>query len=255
MLQADDWVSIVLAAGRGTRMKSELPKVAHRILGRPMIFWVLDLLCSLEIKRNIVVLGYKADFVREQLRGFPCQTVFQDQQLGTGDAVMRARPLLVDFDGNVLIICGDTPLFTRETMLFFMRSHAESGGNISVLTAVMKDAAGYGRIIRIRPDDDLICGIVEEKDASDIEKGINEVNVGVYAVNSILLFNLLDMVVPENAQHEYYLTDIVKLAVSQGEKVNAVCCASDDEAQGVNSRDDLMRAEAIMSARGLSSAL
>lgn len=249
MPRVNNWASIVLAAGKGTRMKSELPKVMHKLLGRPMIFWVLELLSGVGINRNIVVIGYKADMVSEHLMDFTCQTVVQDEQLGTGHAVMCTKSVLGRFDGNILIICGDTPLFRRDTILSFMKRHAESNSKLSVLTAVMKDASGYGRIIHPHSVEDSICGIVEEKDASELEKDIKEVNTGVYAINSAILFRLLDMVRPENAQREYYLTDIVRFAVLHGEMIRAICCASSDEALGVNSKDDLIKAEAIMSAR------
>lgn len=247
MMQANDWASIVLAAGKGTRMKSDLPKVMHRINGQPIIFWVIDLLKRLDIHLRVVVIGYKGDIVKRYVEELGCQTVEQGEQLGTGHAVMCARSVLGGFKGDVLIVCGDTPLFKRETIDFFMRSHIKSMGHISILTALMECPYGYGRIKKTGHDDMCVSGIVEEKDASDTEREIKEINTGIYAVKAPLLFKLLESVGNKNAQGEFYLTDIVGLAVSEGEKVHAICCAASDEAQGINSKEDMAKAEAIMS--------
>lgn len=248
MIQANNWASIVLAAGKGTRMKSDLPKVMHIINGQPIIFWIINLLKRLGIRLRIVVIGYKGDIVREYVEELGCRTVKQEEQLGTGHAVMCAKSVLSDFRGDVLIMCGDTPLFKRETIEFFMRTHTESNGDVSILTALMEAPSGYGRIKRKEGFDDMsVLGIVEEKDASDEEKGIKEINTGVYAVKAPILFELLSRVGNKNAQGEFYLTDIVGIAVAEGKRVHAICCAASDEAQGINSREDMVRAEIIMS--------
>jgi bifunctional UDP-N-acetylglucosamine pyrophosphorylase/glucosamine-1-phosphate N-acetyltransferase len=247
MMQANDWASIVLAAGKGTRMKSDLPKVMHSINGQPIIFWVIDLLKRLDIHLRVVVTGYKGDIVRRYVEELGCQTVEQEEQLGTGHAVMCARSVLGGFKGDILIMCGDTPLFKKETIEFFMQSHRKSMGNISILTALMECPSGYGRIKKTGLDDIYVSGIVEEKDASNTERKIKEINTGVYAVKAPLLFKLLGSVGNKNAQGEFYLTDIVGLAVSEGEKVRAICCAASDEAQGINSREDMAKAKVIMS--------
>ncbi|MGQ9811846.1 MAG: NTP transferase domain-containing protein [Dissulfurimicrobium sp.] len=246
-MQANDWAAIVLAAGKGTRMKSDLPKVMHNINGQPIIFWVIDLLKRLDIHLRVVVIGYKGDIVRRYVEGLGCQTVEQKEQLGTGHAVMCARSVLDGFKGNILIMCGDTPLFKRETIDFFMQSHIKSMSNISILTALMEHPFGYGRIKKTGLDDIYISGIVEEKDASNTERKIKEINTGVYAVKAPLLFKLLEDVGNKNAQGEFYLTDIVGVAVSKGEKVRAICCAASDEAQGINSKEDMAKAKVIMS--------
>jgi bifunctional UDP-N-acetylglucosamine pyrophosphorylase/glucosamine-1-phosphate N-acetyltransferase len=240
------WASIILAAGKGTRMKSEIPKVMHRLLGKPLIGHVLGLLRNLDIGSKVVVTGHGSDLVRDYLKKTDINLVVQEHQLGTGHATLCAKAALGEFHGNVLIICGDTPLVKESTLAFFMEDHVGSGRIISLLTAHLKDPTGYGRVLRSVSEEALIQGIVEEKDATEAQRRVTEINTGTYAVDSDFLFHALDAVDCDNVQKEYYLTDIVSIAVSEGVSAGAISAATEDEAWGVNSRMDLARAETIL---------
>ena len=170
----------------------------------------------------------------------------QEQQLGTGHAASCAKAALGEFHGNVLIICGDTPLLKENTLASFMEDHAASGRILSLLTAHLKDPTGYGRVLRSVSEDAQIQGIVEEKDATEAQRRLTEINTGTYAVDSGFLFHALDAVGCDNVQGEYYLTDIVSIAVSEGVSAGAVSAAAEDEARGINSRTELARAETIL---------
>ncbi|RKX60457.1 MAG: hypothetical protein DRP28_01225 [Thermodesulfobacteriota bacterium] len=240
------WASIILAAGKGTRMKSEVPKVMHHLLGKPIIGHVLDLLRNLDIGPRVVVAGHGGDLVRDYLKKTDIKLVVQEQQLGTGHAASCAKAALGEFHGNVLIICGDTPLLKENTLASFMEDHAASGRILSLLTAHLKDPTGYGRVLRSVSEDAQIQGIVEEKDATEAQRRLTEINTGTYAVDSGFLFHALDAVGCDNVQGEYYLTDIVSIAVSEGVSAGAVSAAAEDEARGINSRTELARAETIL---------
>ncbi|NIA08615.1 MAG: NTP transferase domain-containing protein [Nitrospiraceae bacterium] len=240
------WASIILAAGMGTRMRSKIPKVMHYLLGRPLIGYVLGLLKDLDMASKVVVIGHGSDHVRDYLVGHEVELVIQKQQLGTGHAVLCARSALERFCGKILILCGDMPLIKRETLISFMEAHERSGRSLSILTAHMKDPTGYGRVLRSVSDRAEIQGIVEEKDATEAERLVTEVNTGTYAVDSEFLFDALDSIECKNAQGEYYLTDIVGIAASRGVPVGAVSVDSEIEVWGVNSREDLAKAEDIM---------
>jgi bifunctional UDP-N-acetylglucosamine pyrophosphorylase/glucosamine-1-phosphate N-acetyltransferase len=240
------WASVVLAAGKGTRMKSDIPKVMHRLLGRPLIGYVLGLLQGLGIRRNIVVTGHGGEMVREYVNSLGASAVVQEPQLGTAHAVLCSRPALVGFRGNILILCGDTPLLRRETVAAFLEAHEESGRALSLLTAEVSDSTGYGRILRCGASGGEIEGVVEHRDASAEQRLIREVNTGIYAAEPGFLFEVLREVGSSNRQGEYYLTDIIGLAVSGGREVGAMCQASEEEAWGINSRRDLSIAEGYM---------
>ena len=240
------WASIILAAGKGTRMKSEVPKVMHHLLGKPIIGHVLDLLRNLDIGPRVVVAGHGGDLVGDYLKKTDIKLVVQEQQLGTGHAASCAKAALGEFHGNVLIICGDTPLLKENTLASFMEDHVASGRILSLLTAHLKDPTGYGRVLRSVPEDAQIQGIVEEKDATEAQRRLTEINTGTYAVDSGFLFHALDAVGCDNVQGEYYLTDIVSIAVSEGVSAGTVSAAAEDEARGINSRTELARAETIL---------
>jgi bifunctional UDP-N-acetylglucosamine pyrophosphorylase/glucosamine-1-phosphate N-acetyltransferase len=240
------WASIILAAGKGTRMKSEIPKVMHHLLGKPLIGHVLGLLRNLDIGSKVVVAGHGSDLVRDYLKKTDIKLVVQEQQLGTGHAAFCAKAALGEFHGNVLIICGDTPLLKENTLASFMEDHAGSGRILSLLTAHLKDPTGYGRVLRSVSEEALIQGIVEEKDATGAQRRLTEINTGTYTVDSDFLFHALDAVGRDNFQGEYYLTDIVSIAVSEGVSAGAISAATEDEALGINSRMELARAETIL---------
>ena len=232
-----DYAAIVLAAGKGTRMKSNRCKVLHEIAGRPMISYVLDSARDVGIQKICLVVGHQADKVKEILEGQGLDFQLQEPQLGTGHAVESARNSMVDFSGHILILCGDIPLVKSSTLKSFIQYHEERQSRLTVMTASVGIPRGYGRIIR--SDDGLVERIVEEKDADETQRSINEINAGVYLVESGLLFELLKRLKPNNAQNEYYLTDIIQEANNDGEAVNGYCIDDFSEASGINSRADL----------------
>ena len=239
--------AVVLAAGKGTRMKSALPKVLHELLGQPLLGHVINLLGQINISRIIAVIGHGAENVSAYLSPFGIETVVQEEQLGTGHAVACAEAALKGFEGHVLIICGDTPLFLEQTLKLFVKQHLEMPNILSVLSARFVNPFGYGRIVRDAQG--AFLGIVEEKDADQKTRQINEVNTGTYLVQASFLFSVLSGLDNDNAQQEYYLTDIVEPAVAQGKRTDAFCLASEEEALGVNSRAQLSQAETIMLGR------
>lgn len=239
--------AIVLAAGFGLRMKSEHPKVLHPILGRPILKYVLDAIDGLSPAKKVVIVGYGADEVKEALGSKDISYALQDKRLGTGHAASCAEGTLKSFNGNILIVNGDFPLITANSLKKFRNAHEKSGSGISVLTATVDDASGYGRIVR-----DIKGGlerIVEHKDASPEERNINEINSGTYLVSSKLLWSLLKSVKKKNKQGEYYLTDIIEIARKKEISVSAVKLADSNEVLGVNDRAELAQIEALMRER------
>ena len=241
-------VGIILAAGKGTRMKSKLPKVLHRVGGLPMVEHVLIAAQRAGASKNIVVVGFGGEAVRQYL-GSQAQIVEQTQQLGTGHAVLQAKAALEKVTGTALILCGDTPLVEGEKLAKFCQAHAESGAAVSVLTAFTDKPTGYGRILRDIKGQ--VLGIVEEKDANLEQKAIKEINTGIYCAQLPLLFELLATLSNNNAQGEYYLTDILTKCLEQGKPIAGI--ATDDFAMvmGINSRQQLAVAEQTMNQRTL----
>lgn len=239
-------VAVILAAGKGTRMKSKLPKVLHKIGGKPMLQHVLDAADAAGAARKVVVVGHEAELV-EAMVGEQAQMALQAEQLGTGHAVMQTEAVLKDFCGTVMIICGDTPLLEAAELKKFYEGHVASQAAATVLTAFMDDPAGYGRIIR--DADGNVLGIVEEKDAVLEQKAIKEINTGIYCVEAPLLFEVLAILTCDNAQGEYYLTDVLAKLNAMGKKVGGVATADSDMIMGINSRGQLAEAENIMRQR------
>lgn len=237
--------ALILAAGEGTRMNSETPKVAHRILGVPMVRLVVEAARSAGCDRVVAVTGHKADAVEALIEGVTC--VRQDRQLGTGHAVMCAREALDPASGSLVVLSGDTPLMTAETIAGLIAMRESSGSVAAVLTALVPDPTGYGRIIRDR--DGEVEAIVEEKDCTPEQRRVNEVNTGTYCFDAAVLFAHLDRLTTANAQGEYYLTDMVRLFSEEGMTVAAVQTDEPLETLGVNSRVQLAEASAIMQAR------
>lgn len=232
-----NYAAIILAAGKGTRMKSNRCKVLHEISGRPMISYVLDSARESGCEKVSLIVGHQADKVKEILEGEKVSFELQEPQLGTGHAVESARNAFRDFDGHVLILCGDIPLLEGSTLRSMIEAHEKAQSRLSVMTAIVERPFGYGRIKK--SESGLIKSIVEEKDSNADERLINEINAGVYLVESRLLFDLLTRLKPNNAQGEYYLTDIVAEANKDGIPVNAYCISDFSEASGINSRADL----------------
>jgi len=249
-------VALILAAGKGTRMKSALPKVAHLVGGRPMICHVLAAAAAAGASRRIVVVGHGAASVEEAARGEEVEFVLQAEQLGTGHAVMAARDKLAGpsgtLTGTIMVLCGDTPLLTGGLLAELWQSHRAAGAAATVLTAVLPDPAGYGRIVRERGErGGRVRKIVEQKDASPEELAINEINTGIYCFEAGPLFSALAEVGRENRQGEYYLTDVIGILAARGEKVWGMTAANWQETLGINSRLQLAEAEAILRRRKL----
>lgn len=247
--------AVVLAAGQGTRMRSERPKVLHTLCGRPMIVWVLEALAPLDCERAVVVVGHRADEVSEVIDEFApdgliVSTVEQPDQRGTGDATSVALSWLQDEDpeeqGDILVLNGDGPVITSETLAELVVMHQMSGTSATILSARLEDPTGYGRIIR--DDDGRVVRVVEEPDCGPEEAAINEVNAGFYCFTRPSLGTSLEQVVPDNAQGEHYLPDAVRFIVESGELVEAFEAPA-EEILGVNSRADLAIAEALLRAR------
>lgn len=238
--------AILLAAGRGTRMKSALPKVLHPVAGRPMIGHLLDRLESFQPERTVVVVSPGMPEVAASVA--PAECVIQDPPLGTGHAVLAAREALEGFDGDVLVLCGDTPLLTAETMASMVGARQGAGDPAVVVLGFRSDDPGeYGRLVTA-PDGGLQA-IVEAKEADEAQRAIGLCNAGIMAIDGKRLFDLLDAVSDDNAKGEYYLTDIVGIARSRGWNCAVVETGDPDEVMGVNSRAGLADAEAAMQAR------
>lgn len=238
--------AVILAAGQGTRMKSRLYKVLHSVCGKPMVQHVVDQIAQVGVEETVVVVGHGAEKVREQL-GDSITYVLQEEQLGTGHAVMQAEPLLKDKEGVTIVLCGDTPLITKETMESLLKFHEENHAKATILTAKTDDPTGYGRIIR--DSQGLVQRIVEHKDATDEERMIKEINTGTYCFDNSVLFAALKHVGNKNVQGEYYLPDVIEILQNNNELIAAFETASFDETLGVNDRIALASAESIMRSR------
>ncbi|MBE6074003.1 MAG: bifunctional UDP-N-acetylglucosamine diphosphorylase/glucosamine-1-phosphate N-acetyltransferase GlmU [Selenomonas ruminantium] len=241
-----DLVTVILAAGKGTRMKSKLPKVLHKAAGKSMVQHVIDAAKAAGAKRNIVVTGFGGDMVREAI-GDQAEFAQQKEQLGTGHAVMQTADLLKDETGTVMVLCGDTPLLTGDLLKKLFDSHVKAQAKATVLTAIMPDATGYGRIIRMA--DGSVQKIVEHKDATEEERQVKEVNSGIYCFDAKALFESLQKVTNDNAQGEYYLPDVLEILQKQGEKIWAVAADDYESTLGINSRQQLAGAEKILRRR------
>ena len=257
---------VVMAAGRGTRMRSEQAKVLHQIVGRPMIRYALDVARAVAGHSVAVVVGHQAAQVRAVLEaalagqsgGAAVHIVEQGQQLGTGHAVLQTRSVFAPGKANApvayLILNGDTPLLQESTLRALLQTHRAAGATVTLLTAILDNPGGYGRVVRrtakgasgaVHASADVVK-IVEDRDASPEERTIREINVGTYVVDGSFLFAALDKVQPHNAQGEYYLTDIVDMAVTQGHRVAALPLTNPDEGLGVNTRWQLAEAEQVI---------
>lgn len=238
--------AIILAAGAGTRMKSAKPKVAHEILGKPLVSYVADAAQAAGVTDLVAVVGHGREQV-EPLVADRCRVVVQDQQLGTADAVARCREALADAEGSLLVLSGDCPLITPETLssLVYAREGADAG--VAVLSMRPDNPFGYGRIVRESSGD--FTRIVEQKDCTDEEAAIGECNAGFYCFDAKLLFQALEQVSTDNAQGEFYLTDVVEIARNAGRTVLALEAPDADECLGVNSRIQLAQATKIMQRR------
>ncbi|GEQ32443.1 bifunctional UDP-N-acetylglucosamine diphosphorylase/glucosamine-1-phosphate N-acetyltransferase GlmU [Marinilactibacillus psychrotolerans] len=238
--------AVVLAAGQGTRMKSKLYKVMHPVMGKPMVGHVVDAALEVEMDKIVTVTGVGAETVQEYLRNKSAY-VLQEEQLGTAHAVKQAASILKDKEGTTLVICGDTPLLTSETLSGLVDFHESEGAKATVLTAHANEPFGYGRVIR--SNNGAVMKIVEQKDASEEETKVQEINTGTYCFDNKALFNALEKVTNENIQGEYYLPDVIEILKKQGELVAAFQLDNMDEALGVNDRVALAQAYQSMKKR------
>ncbi|WP_096441140.1 bifunctional UDP-N-acetylglucosamine diphosphorylase/glucosamine-1-phosphate N-acetyltransferase GlmU [Alteribacter populi] len=238
--------AVILAAGKGTRMKSDLYKVLHPVCGKAMVQHVVDQLQGCNIEKTIAVTGHGAELVKERL-GTEVEYVLQEEQLGTGHAVMQADALLAGEKGTTVVLCGDTPLITQNTIDALLEYHETQGAKVTVLTAKADDPTGYGRVIR--DENDAVKRIVEHKDANTEERYVQEINTATYCFDNEALFEALTHVNNDNVQGEYYLPDVIEILQKQGEAIAAYQTADFNETMGVNDRVALSRAEKEMQQR------
>ncbi|HOV79147.1 MAG TPA: bifunctional UDP-N-acetylglucosamine diphosphorylase/glucosamine-1-phosphate N-acetyltransferase GlmU [Bacillota bacterium] len=238
--------AVVLAAGKGTRMKSRLPKVLHKLCGKPMLSYVVEAASAAGVQKIVVVVGHGADLVAREVEGAALVAV-QSEQLGTGHALMQAGPHFGGFSGQILVLCGDIPLISPATLAGLVESHRASGAAATVMTAEVENPEGYGRVVR--DGHGRVRKIVEQKDASPEERQIREINTGIYCFEAAGLFDALARLGPANAQGEYYLTDIIEMYAENGRKVGAFAADNPAEVAGVNDRVQLAAVERYMRLR------
>ncbi|MEE8638656.1 MAG: sugar phosphate nucleotidyltransferase [Candidatus Margulisiibacteriota bacterium] len=232
---------IVLGAGKGVRMKSDLPKVFHEILGEPMLTYVLETVKKLAPQQTYLVVGHKRDLIMDYYKDRDLKFVVQEEQLGTGHAVMQVKPYLEDFSGTVLVLAGDVPLLSESILRKLINFHLKHKAAATDLTAELEDAGNYGRIVRSEQGE--IIKIVEKKDASCEELKIKEINTGTFCFENDALFEALAEVRPENVQKEYYLTDTLEILKRKGRPVYAFRAEDPSEALGVNTKEELILVE------------
>lgn len=242
-----DIAIIIMAAGLGTRMKSNLVKILHPLAGMPMLAYTLDLAKSLRPEKIVAVIGHQADKVKNTFSDYDVNWAIQKEQKGTGHAVMQAKNALNNFSGTMIVLSGDTPLLKKETLSELIKSHKSKGNRVTILTTELNNPYGYGRVI-INANG-KVERIVEEKDTSDTIKKIRLINTGIYAFDKEFLFNALSEIKPNNAQGEYYLTDVIGIAAKRGLEINAVKAKDSDEVMGINTRLELARAEKVIRKR------
>lgn len=238
---------IILAAGKGTRMKSDLVKVLHPLAGFPMLGFVLGVARRLQPEKLLVVIGYQKELVRQKFPDPDIIFIDQDEQLGTGHAVSMTAPHLQSFQGTILILNGDVPLLSEETLRKFIKFHTENQHTLSLLTARMENPKGYGRVLRNK--EGQVLRIIEEKDLRPGEESVQEVNSGIYCVQADFLFAALQNLDDQNAQREYYLTDIVEKGIKQNKRVGALLIPENSEVRGINTRQDLAQVSQILRGR------
>lgn len=240
MVKNMEFCALILAAGKGTRMRSDMAKVLHILKGKPLLYYSLEAARRSGAQKIVVIVGHQSDKVREAFSDSELVFVEQMPQLGTGHAVMQAREALCDYTGLTVILCGDVPLLKPETIRSLLNHHLDSQACVTVLTTEPPGPHAYGRIVKNHLGD--ILKIVEHRDATDAERKILEINTGIYCVDTPFLFAALAQVKNDNQQKEYYLTDIVEIARREGRKVHACLTADYVEVMGINTLEELDRA-------------
>lgn len=241
--------AVVLGAGRGTRMKSPLAKVLHPLLDKPLLAYVLDTVRALHPDRVVLVVGYQSDRVRQSFPEKDLEYVFQEEQLGTGHAVQQTVKALADFDGDIIILCGDMPFIKTTSLQALLKKHGQAAAACTMLTLKNSDIQDFGRIVRDQSH--KVHRIVEAKDATENEKLIDELNTGVYCFNKNSLFKALSILDNnKNSQGEYYLTDTIEYLVTQGHLVETVQTTDAMEFLGVNTPQDLEKGERYLKEKG-----
>lgn len=242
--------TVIMAAGKGTRMKDvSKAKVMFAVNGKPMIQYVVGLAQSLKSERIISIVGFHRDSIIEFLNGVApkVETVVQEPQLGTGHAVMQTEPLLRNYVGDVLVLSGDVPLLRKETIAKLIKHHRESNAVGTILTAILDDATGYGRILRNK--NGIVTGIMEHKDAADEQRSVKEINSGIYIFDAKYLFEALQHINPHNTQNEYYLTDVFGYFWNHHFIISAVSADDCNEIRGINTLEQLQEAEDVLNSR------
>jgi UDP-N-acetylglucosamine pyrophosphorylase len=233
--------TIILAAGKGTRMKSDLAKVAHKLNDKPMVHYVLDTAKNVNSDHIYLIIGHQADYLKEITADYNVIYTEQKEQLGTGHAIMMVEPELKTTEGTTLILCGDVPLLTTDTLAKLLEFHNEAKASATILTIELLEPKHYGRIIR--NEDFSVDKIVEYRDATEEERAVNEINSGIYAFKTADLFAAITELKNDSDQNEYYLTDIIEILKGKGKKVSALITDNELEVHGINDQNDLKRAE------------
>jgi bifunctional UDP-N-acetylglucosamine pyrophosphorylase/glucosamine-1-phosphate N-acetyltransferase len=241
-----DTICIILAAGQGTRMKSDLAKVLHCLEGRPIVCYVVECALKAGLKRSVVVVGYQKEKVMEALRDYPVQFAVQMEQNGTGHAVQMALATIPERSGSVVVLAGDAPFLRPSTLRAFVSQHASSGCDCTVLTAVVPDAHGYGRIARDSAGN--VTAIIEHDDCTETERRIREVNSGMYCFRLPSLISCARLLTDDNVQGELYLTDVVSIMRSKGMKLGTFTAPDWREMLGINTVEQLAQGGAILRA-------
>jgi bifunctional UDP-N-acetylglucosamine pyrophosphorylase/glucosamine-1-phosphate N-acetyltransferase len=241
--KSSEKIALILAAGKGKRMKSDLPKVLHRLDGMYVVDHVIDSARKAGIERQILVIGHEAEKVEEALKDRGVEFVMQAEQQGTGHAVMTAEPILAGFDGDLVVLCGDMPLVKPETIENLIEERHKLKAAAVVLTAILEDPAHYGRIVR--DDNGLLKAIIEYGDADNNIREIKEVNTATYCFDWKELRPILKRLDDNNNQGEYYLTDTISILVNNGLKIGALVAADPAEGLGINSEDELLAMEKL----------
>jgi UDP-N-acetylglucosamine diphosphorylase/glucosamine-1-phosphate N-acetyltransferase len=244
MSEKHELAILVLAAGEGTRMKSDLAKVLHKVAGRSMISRVIETIRGVDSSKILVVIGHQAEEVRKELSGEKVEFILQSERLGTGHAAMMAEPALSGFTGTLAVLNGDTPLLRTETLEGFITYHRNAGNTATVLSALLDDPSGYGRIVRGASGN--FERIIEHRDATEEQRGIREINSGIFCFECPDLFSALRRVDRRNVQGEYYLTDVMEILRTQGKRVDAFRSGRCEEVLGINDIEQLEAAERVL---------